>query len=117
MVILSRREIIVRMQTTQKEKKSPVIPVIGLMAGGLAVVLIFTLTPWNLAPSQVTEDVTILAVTEYGCVGESHLGVSVVIEGCDASVGDVVSATFFVPAMAQNGYYDRIEAKLSMVQP
>jgi len=108
----------VRMQTTsQKEEKSPVIPVIGLMAGGLAVVLIFTLTPWNLAPSQVTEDVTILAVTEYGCVGESHLDVSVVIEGCDASVGDVVSATFFVPAMVQNGYYDRMETKLSMVQP
>lgn len=105
------------MQTIQKEKKSPVVPVIGLMAGGLAVMLVFTLTPWNLVPSQVTEDVTILAVTGYGCVGESGLGVSVVIEECDASAGDVVSATFFVPAMAQNGYYDRVEAKLSMVLP
>ena len=104
-------------QTIQKEKKSPVIPVIGLMAGGLAVMLILLLTPWNLVPTQVTEDVTIHAVTEYGCVGESQLGVSVVVEGCTAKVGDVVSATFNVPAMAQNGYYDRIEAKLTMVQP
>jgi hypothetical protein len=29
----------------------------------------------------------------------------------------VVSATFFVPAMEKNGYYDRIESKLAMVEP
>lgn len=47
------------------------------MGGGLAVVLVLLLTPWNLAPVEVTEDITVLAVTEYGCVGESHLGVNV----------------------------------------
>lgn len=104
-------------QITQNEKKSPVIPVIALMAGGLTVMLVLLLTPWNLAPTEVTENITVLAVTEYGCVGESQLGVNVVVEGCAAQVGDVISATFFVPAMAQNGYYDRIEAKLTMVQP
>ena len=104
-------------QITQNEKKSPVIPVIALMAGGLTVMLVLLLTPWNLAPTEVTENITVLAVTEYGCVGESQLGVNVVVEDCAAQVGDVVSATFFVPAMAQNGYYDRIEAKLTMVQP
>ena len=104
-------------QETQLEKKSPVLPVIGLMAGGLAVVLILLLTPWNLIPTQVTEDITVLAVTEHGCVGESLSGYSVVVEGCAADVGDIVSATFNVPAMAQNGYYDRIETKLAMVQP
>lgn len=103
--------------TSQQEKKPPTVQVVALIAGGLAVALFFTLMPWNLVPSQVTEDVAILAVTEHGCVGESRMGVSVVIEGCEASVGDVVPATFFVPAMEQNGYYDRIEAKLSMVQP
>ena len=104
-------------ETTQKEKKSPAIPMMALIGGGLAVVLVLLLTPWNLAPTEVTEDITVLAVTEYGCVGESHLGVNVVVEDCVSSVGDVVSATFYVPAMAQNGYYDRIEAKLAMVQP
>ena len=105
------------MQKEIQEKKSPVIPVIALMAGGLAVVMVMTLTPWNIAPTQVTEDVTVLAVTEHGCVGESQLGVSVVVSDCSASVGDVVSATFNVPAMEINGYYDKIEAKLAVMEP
>ena len=104
-------------KTTQQEKKSPVIPVMALMGGGLAVMLILLLTPWNLAPTQVTENITVLAVTEYGCVGESTMGVNVVVEDCVSSPGDVVSATFNVPAMMQNGYYERIEAKLAMVEP
>jgi hypothetical protein len=50
-------------------------------------------------------------------VGESELGVSVVVPECTSQVGEVVSATFFVPAMEKNGYYDRIESKLAMVEP
>ena len=41
------------------------------------------------------------------------LGVSVVVSDCSAGVGDVVSATFNVPAMEINGYYDRIQCKAS----
>ena len=104
-------------ESIQKEKKAPVIPVIALMAGGLAVMLILLLTPWNLVPTQVTEDVTVLAITEHGCVGESELGVSVVVAECTAQVGDVISATFNVPAMEVNGFYDGIEAKLAIVEP
>ena len=104
-------------ETIQKQKKAPVVPVIALMAGGLAVMLVLLLTPWNLVPTQVTEDVTVLAVTEYGCVGESVLGVSVVVSECSAQVGDVVSATFNVPAMEINGFYDKIHAKLAVVEP
>ncbi len=99
------------------QKKPPVIPVIALIAGGLTVILVLTLMPWNIIPTQVTEDVTVIAVTEYGCVGESELGVNVVVSPCDAAVGDTVTATFNVPAMLQNGYYDRIEAKLAIVEP
>ena len=101
----------------QKEKKSPVIPIIALIAGGLAVALIFTITPWNIVPVQVTEEVTVLAITEHGCVGESEFGVSVVVPDCSAQIGEVVSATFFVPAMDKNGYYDKIESKLALVEP
>jgi hypothetical protein len=46
--------------------------------------------------------VTVLAITEHGCVGESELGVSVVVPECTSQVGEVVSATFFVPAMEKN---------------
>lgn len=104
-------------QPVQNQSKSPAIRAMALIAGGLAVILVFTLTPWNLVPTEVTEQVTVLAVTEYGCVGESELGVSVVIPECTANVGDVVSATFKVPAMELNGFYDRIEGKLAMVEP
>lgn len=101
----------------QEQKKSPVIKTIALMAGGLAVILVFTLTPWNLIPTEVTENVTVLAITEHGCVGESELGVSVVISECSAQIGEVVPATFRVPAMEINGFYDRIEEKVAMVEP
>ena len=101
----------------QKEKKSPAIKTMALIAGGLTVALVLTITPWNIFPTEVTENVTVLAVTEHGCVGESELGVSVVVPECTAQVGEVVSATFFVPAMEINGYYDRIESKLVMVEP
>jgi len=104
-------------QTTQKEKKSPVIPVIGIIGGGLAVMLVLLLTPWNFVPVEVTEDITVLAVTEYGCVGESQYGVSVVVSECDANVGDVVSASFNVPAMKVNGYYDTVQERIAMIEP
>ncbi len=103
--------------TIQKEKKSPVIRTIALIAAGLAVILVLTLTPWNILPVQVTENVSVIAITEHGCVGESQYGVSVVVPDCTAAVGDVISATFNVPAMDQNGYYDPIEEKLSLIEP
>ena len=101
----------------QKQKKPPRLAIIALMAAGTAVVLVFTLTPWNFIPIQVTEDVSILAITEHGCVGESQYGTSVVVPQCDAKVGDVVSATFYVPSMELNGYYDRLQDRVGMVQP
>lgn len=101
----------------KQSKKPPRLAIIALMAAGLAVVLVFTLTPWNFVPTQVTEDVTVLAVTEQGCVGESQYGVSVVVPQCSAQVGDIVSATFYVPAMELNGYYDRLQDRVDVVIP
>ena len=101
----------------QKESKPPRFAIIALMAAGLAVSLVFTLTPWNFIPTQVSENVTVIAVTEYGCVGESQYGVNVVVPNCDAQIGDIVSATFNVPAMELNGYYDRLGDRVETVQP
>jgi len=89
----------------------------ALMITGLAVVVVFTVTPWNIIPVQITEDVTVIAVTGYGCVGESQYGVSVVVPECGAQVGDTVSATFYVPSMEINGYYDKLNDRVEMVQP
>lgn len=104
------------MQQT-KYKKTPQLKFALIIAAAISVTLVFTLTPWNIIPTLVTEDVTVIAVTDYGCVGESILGHSVVVSNCEANVGDTVSATFYIPAMEQNGFYDRIQDKLEMVNP
>lgn len=101
----------------QISKKSPKLAIIALMAAGTTVAIIFTITPWNFIPVQVTEDVTVLAITEYGCVGETQYGTSVVVPQCSAQIGDVVSATFYVPSMEVNGYYEQVQDRVEMVQP
>lgn len=102
-------------QTTNQ--KTPQLKFIAILAAAISVILVLTITPWNITPTLVTEDVTVIAVTEDGCVAESSFGTSVVVSGCDAMVGDIVSATFYIPAMEQNGFYDRIQDKLEMVNP
>ena len=99
------------MSTKQIENRLSKRAIIALMVAGLAVVLVFTLTPWNFIPTQVTENVTVIAVTNYGCVGESQYGISVVVPECSAQVGDTVSATFYVPAMEVNGYLEKLDSR------
>ena len=102
-------------QTTNQ--KTPQLKFLVIIAVATSVILVFTITPWNILPTLVTENVAVIAVTDSGCVAESSMGHSVVVSECSASVGDIVSATFYVPAMEQNGYYDRIQDKLEIVNP
>ena len=101
----------------QIQKKPPRIAIVSLMAAATAVILVFTLTPWNFVPVQVTEEITVIGITEHGCVGESQYGTVVVVPQCSAQVGDVVSATFYVPAMEMNSYYERLQDRVDVVQP
>ena len=101
----------------QIQKNPPRIAIVSLMAIATAVILVFTLTPWNFVPVQVTEEVTVLGITEHGCVGESQYGTIVVVPQCSAQVGDVVTATFNVPAMEMNSYYEKLQDRVDMVQP
>jgi len=101
----------------QIQKNPPRIAIVSLMAIATAVILVFTLTPWNFVPVQVTEEVTVLGITEHGCVGESQYGTVVVVPQCSAQVGDVVTATFNVPAMEMNSYYEKLQNRVDMVQP
>ena len=106
------------MQTTSlKEKGTQRAAMLGLMVAGTAVILILLLAPWNWIPTEYTDEITVIAVTDYGCVGESQTGQSVVVSECSAGVGDVISAKYYAPASEQNGYYDRIYEKLAMVEP
>ena len=90
---------------------------LGLVGGGTPVSLTLLLAPWNWMPTEYAEEITVIAVTDYGCVGESQMGNSVVVSDCSASVGDVISAQFYAPASDKNGYYDRIYEKLAVVEP
>ncbi|MCV0409471.1 hypothetical protein [Nitrosopumilus sp.] len=89
----------------------------AMLIVGLSVAVIFTITPWNWIPIQVTEDVTVIAVTEDGCVAESQYGTSVVVSECNAKVGDIVSATFYIPSSEINEFYDKQQQKVELVQP
>ncbi len=96
-------------QTT--DKKTPQLKFAIIIAAAVSVALIFTITPWNIVPTQMSEDVAVIKVTDYGCVGESSMGRSVVVSDCDASVGDIVSATFYIPAGEINGYLEELEKR------
>jgi len=98
------------MQQT-KYKKTPQLKFLAIMAVATSVILVFTIAPWNILPVSVSEEVSVIAVTDYGCVGESSLGRSVVVSNCDASVGDIVSATFYIPAGETNGYLEALEKR------
>ena len=100
-----------------KQQKPPALKFLAIISIATAVILVLTITPWNIIPTSITEDVKVIATTELGCVGESVLGHSVVVENCSAKVGDTISATFYVPALEQNGYYDKLHEKLEMVTP
>ena len=83
----------------------------AVMIAGFAVVAIFTVTPWNYVPTEVIEEVTVIANMEYGCVGESQYGMIVVVPECSAQAGDTVSATFNVPSGKINGYWEELEQR------
>ncbi len=98
------------MQQT-KYKQTPQLKFLAIVVVATSVILVFTIAPWNTLPASVSEKVSVIAVTDYGCVGESSLGRSVVISNCDASVGDIVSATFYIPAGETNGYLKELEKR------
>ena len=95
----------------ETNKKTPQLKFLVILAVAISVTLVFTITPWNIVPTLVTEDVAVITVAEYGCVGESSLGRSVVVQDCDADVGDMVSATFYIPAGEINGYLEELEKR------
>jgi hypothetical protein len=96
-------------QTTNK--KTPQLKFAIIIAAAVSVALILTITPWNIVPTQVSENVAVIEVTDYGCVGESNMGRSVVVPNCNADVGDLVSATFYIPAGEVNGYLEELESR------
>jgi hypothetical protein len=119
LLISSKRVDTVRkmQQTSLKNEGTSRVAMLGIAVAGIAVILTLLLAPWNWMPTEYAEQITVIAVTDYGCVGESQMGQSVVVSDCSANIGDVISAEFYAPASDKNGYYDRIYEKLAMVEP
>ena len=69
---------------------------IGVVFGVITAVGIslFAYLMWFTAPTNTTENVKVIAVTESGCIAETSDGYSVNIGQCNANPGDSVIATY-----------------------
>lgn len=104
--------------STQLEKKMPWKWYVALVLGALAVLMMTTIAPiWHWFPVQITEQGTVLAIVDKGCVIDTPSVSMPVIQKCNASPGDVIDVTYYVPAKITSGYYDRMQEKLALVQP
>jgi len=55
-------------------KKTPQLKFMAILAAATSVMPVLTITPWNIVPIQVTDDMTVITVTDSGCVAESVMG-------------------------------------------
>jgi len=62
----------------------------GVIAIGA--VLLFAYLMWYVAPDEYTERVKVIAVTESGCIAETHDGFAVNIGDCKVKAGEYVTA-------------------------
>ena len=105
-------------KTEQREEKSPWKIFVGIVFAASLVLILTTLVPvWNWIPIQITEQGTVLAITENGCVIDTPTMGMPIIQECSAQPGDVIEVTYFVPGKMINGYYDRMQEKADLVQP
>lgn len=82
-------------ESITQHKKFPIIPVasIAIVAICAAITLAFTL---DTTPISTTLDVTVIAITEHGCVAETPFSKSIIVDDCTAEIGDVIPATFSI---------------------
>lgn len=106
------------MQTKQTEKKMPwkwyAIAVIAA-TGVMMITMLFPI--WHWFPVLVTEDVTVVAITNGQCVAETSFNYPITIGQCSAGIGETVTASFYVPASDVSGYHDRLQEKVELINP
>ena len=106
------------METQNQEKKMPWKWYFLVTLAALAVLMMVTLVPiTHWFPVQITEQGTVVAIVERGCVIDTPSVSLPVIQKCDAQPGDVVEVTYFVPAKVTSGYFEKTQQRADLVQP
>jgi hypothetical protein len=106
------------MSKYEQNKKMPWKWYVGLVLGGLAILMMTTIAPiWHWFPVQITEQGTVLALTDDKCVVKTPSVNLPVIQKCDGKPGDVIEVTYYVPSKITSGYFQRTEQKAALVQP
>ena len=66
---------------------------------------------------EITEQGTVLAIVDKGCVIETPLVSMPVIQECSAQSGEVIDVTYFVPSKETSGYFEKMQERAALVQP
>ena len=60
-------------------------------------------------------NVTVIAITEHGCVAETPFSESIIVDDCTAEIGDVIPATFSISEHQKHPYFRKPCNKQSLV--
>lgn len=98
------------MNRTQKEMTMPWKWYVGAVLVGVGLMVTTIMSPiWHWFPVEITEQVTVVAVTESGCIADAPtIGLPINIGHCNALPGDTVEATYLGPVRATSGHYERV---------
>ena len=103
---------------TKLEQKTPWVLYTAMVLAGVIGLLVTTVVPIsNWIPTQITEQGTVVAVTDKGCVIDAPTVNLPIVTQCSGQPGETVDVTYYVPGKFVNGYYDKMELKAIILQP
>ncbi len=89
-----------KQQTETKKRTRNVMPYYAVVVfASIAVMVMTVFTPvWDQFPVEITEQVSVIAVTDAGAVVETSYGVPGIIDRHDVEPGQTIDITYQVPA-------------------
>jgi len=88
-----------KQQTETKKRTRNVMPYYAVVVlASIAVMFMTVFTPvWDEFPVEITEQVSVIAVTDAGAVVETSYGVPSIIDRHDVELGQTIDITYQVP--------------------
>jgi len=89
-----------KQQTETKKRTRNVMPYYAVVVlAGIAIMVMTVFTPvWDEFPVEITEQVSVILVTDAGAVVETSYGVPRIIDRHDVEPGQTIDITYQVPA-------------------